>query len=140
MGYEAMILLPHDQFSIADARTLLEARFAGHNDLMVRSGKWLEVKSSDGWALRLSYHAETFVLEESAEIAQSLRDGKLTAAAPELLERSKAVNLETFPARFEISCKPDPNMDHFNDYLYVLEALQSLEGSVAFDHSNGMFV
>jgi hypothetical protein len=140
MGYEAMILLPHDRFSLADATALLKAKFTGHNDLTVRSGKRLEVKSKDGWALRLVFHAEASVLLESAEIAQSLREDKLTAAAPELLERAKNANLETFPARFEISCKPDPNMDHFNDYLIVLEALQALEGSVTFDHSSGMFV
>jgi hypothetical protein len=140
LSYEAMILLPHARFSLQDAQKLLEARFAGDDDLSVRSGKRLEVKSSDGWALRLSYHAEPSVLEESAEIAQDLRDGKLTGAAPELLERAMQAKLETFPARFELSCKPDPNMDHFNDYLFVLEALQALEGSVAFDHSSGMFV
>ena len=158
MSYEAFVLLPNSNFTLEQAVKLLEARFVSFPNLKLVPQKRVLVQSDTGsrtklvalervllkaddrWQLKVHLNLEPHVIEESAELAQSLEAGTCTAAAPELLERAKNAKLETFPARLEISSSRDPNMDHFNDYLFVLEALQALEGSVAFDPSTNMFV
>ena len=134
------MLLPNSKFTLEEAAKLLEARFASRPDLKVMLKKNVIVKADDRWQLKVHLNLEPHVIEESAELAQSLEAGTCTAAAPELLEWAKNAKLQSFPVRFEISSSQDPNMDHFNDYLFVLEALQALEGSVAFDPSTNMFV
>ena len=140
MSYEAFVLLPNSNFTLERAAKLLEVRFASRPDLKVTLKKNVTVKADDRWQLKVQLNLEPHVIEESIELAQSLAAGRCATAAPELLERAKNAKLESFPARFEISSSRDPNMDHFNDYLFVLEALGALEGSVAFDPSTNMFV
>ena len=138
--YEALILLPHANVRLEDAQHLLEVRFAADAAIRVsrRSGR-VEVRVQK-WVLKVALNLESHVPEEASEIAQMLQTNQCTASSPEVLERARNAPLETYPARLEVSSQPDPNMDHFNMYLFVLEALAALEGSIAFDPSSAMFV
>ena len=140
MPYEAFVLLPHAKFTLAGVARLLRARFVHRPDVRVLLGSIVRVKTSDGWVLKVWHNREPHVALESAQIAQALAAGDCTGASPKALERARAAGLESFPARLELLCGPDPDMAHFNDYLFALEAMQALEGSVAFDPSSSMFL
>ena len=82
----------------------------------------------DGWVVRGQFVEEPHVLAEAQEIVD--RFGA---------DRPDAPVVRTYSARLEISCDADPTMDHFNDYLFVCEALSGLDGAVAFDLAEPAF-
>lgn len=118
--YEAFGLLePDSNFSMDVAAAHLAARFprwALHHEgskISLVSGKW---------AFYLCLNSEPWVIQESREIAQAL---------PEDL--AVAVAITRCGRRIEVSSDPDPNMDYFNDYIFVVEVLQSFEGVITVD-------
>jgi hypothetical protein len=94
----------------------------------------------EGWSLRVILDHGEHVIEEAAEIVEDLEAGRLTASEPRLLDQAKAIGLGSYTARLDISSDDDPNMDYFNDYIFVIEALNAIPGAVAFDHRHGMLM
>lgn len=79
--------------------------------------------SFDDWKLWIVFSHEAHVAEEAAEIGEIYKYPKLAACN----------------ARLEISAEDDPDEDHYNDHLYVLEALSDLPGVHIFDPQEGAF-
>jgi hypothetical protein len=81
------------------------------------------------WAFRIAYEADPNVLEESREIAErygaSRPDESLLAACRR---------------RITVMGDADPNMDHFNDYLFIEEVLMKLPGVILFDPQEKAFI
>ena len=75
MSYEAFVLLPNANFTLEQAAKLLEVRFASRPDLKVTLKKNVTVKADDRWQLKVHLNLEQHVIEESAELAQSLEAG-----------------------------------------------------------------
>lgn len=40
--------------------------------------------------------------------------------------------LRTYTRRFELGAPVDPNMDYFNDSLYIVETIEKIEGAIIF--------
>ena len=56
-------------------------------------------------------------------------------------DRPDLENLSSYQARFEVvSESPDPEMTHFNDFVLILEALETFVGSKTFDCLSGEFL
>lgn len=98
----------------------VEVLLQGEGSLVVR---W------KGWAFRIAYEADPQVLEDSKEIAEhygaNRPDESLIAACRR---------------RISVTGDADPNMDHFNDYLFIEEVLMKLPGVILFDPQEKAFV
>jgi hypothetical protein len=70
-----------------------------------------------------------YVLIESGEIAE--RYGA---------DRKDAVQLAHAKSRVELWSDDDPQMDHINDYIFVLEAMERFTGAIIFEPQNGQFI
>jgi hypothetical protein len=130
LSYQALILLPSDtDASLQKAETELHAFFdklkgdklRGVHIQSETQNSWV-VLTINGWKLFIRLSTATGNQEESQEIAD-----RLGTQCPVDLR------LKPYGARFEITSDPDPNMDYFNDYVFVVEALSSFEGAVALD-------
>jgi hypothetical protein len=84
----------------------------------------------EDWQMRISANGDPYVLEEAQEIA---------AKHLEPDDPNRAI-LATHGFRLEISCDEDLNMDYFNCYIYVLEALSEFPGAIVFDPSTTGFI
>jgi hypothetical protein len=86
-----------------------------------RDGDRLILSSAD-WEIHLVLNAGPTVLQESADIAEKIAgdvDGADIARCDRRIEVASDV--------------PDPFMEHFNDFLGVVEVLQSFKGVIAVD-------
>jgi hypothetical protein len=86
-----------------------------------RDGDRLILSSAD-WEIHLVLNAGAAVLQESADIAEKIAgdvDGTDMARCDRRIEVASDV--------------PDPFMEHFNDFLGVVEVLQSFKGLIAVD-------
>ncbi len=118
--YEALGLLEEgSDFTIAEVGKRLASRFPGW---VVRTDKNQIGLSSAGWLITLAINEEPSVVDESREIAEALADSPEAAAVARCSRRVEV-----------ISDSPDPDMEHFNDYLIVVEVLQSFKGVVVVD-------
>ena len=80
--------------------------------------------SSDNWEIHLTLEEGPQVLEDSIRIADQI------GGADEELGIAKCNR------RVDVATDyPDPEMDHFNDYLQVMEVVQSFQGVIAVDPS-----
>src|SRR5947209_3873675 len=81
------------------------------------------------WGLRVSYADEPELREESAlivtEYGTSRPDHDVLASCARWITTGS---------------DPDPNMDHFDDFLRVVEFMEELQGPVLFIPSDGIFV
>jgi tetratricopeptide (TPR) repeat protein len=77
----------------------------------------------DDWKMWVHFSEEPHVIIESQEMAEN-------SGRPELAD---------CPARLEIHAEDDPNMDYFNEHLYVLEVIEPNKGVYIFDPVNGTF-
>jgi len=82
-----------------------------------------------GFALTVNYSDKPHVIEESREIAEQF------AQAHEARER-----IQLCRTRFEVAGDNDLAMDHFNDYLFIIEAAQRLGAIYAFDPTTCEFM
>ncbi len=77
---------------------------------------------SGGWEITIGINREPWVGEESKELATALAHSE------------KASRIARCQARVEIQSEsPDPDMDHFNDYIAVLEVLETFDGVILVD-------
>jgi hypothetical protein len=118
--YQAYLLLePANDFSLAAAADRLAEKFPGFAVTRTNDGL---VLSSEDWEIGLRMNSGPEVLEESQRIAEHVSgqdDGRDIASIDRRVEIASDV--------------PDPEMDHFNDYLMVIETLQTFRGVIAVD-------
>ena len=114
MSYKAFVLLPDASGAmLANAKDILSEALAddefppkfkmNEDMLVIRFGKW---------KCYLWYNAKPHVLIESKEMADRFAK-----------KRKDKNDIAKSAQRFEISSEADRKMDHFNDYLSVLEIL-----------------
>ncbi len=112
------LLQAASDFTLDEAVNRLKTRFPGFS--VTRNGSQVSVVKGD-WEMFLVENADPAVLAESAEFAEKIAgaDGSEIAACTRRVEVSSDV--------------PDPFMEHFNDYLIVIEVLRSFGGVIAID-------
>jgi len=89
--------------------------------------KNISIQFSD-WKIELHLADEPFVAEESMDIAEYFAD------CPRSAEIAQCTR------RVEIGGDPDPNMDHFNDFVYLCQVLEKFQGVILFDPELGQLV
>lgn len=112
------LLQASTDFTLDEAVNRLKARFPGFT--ITRDGSQVTI-AKDDWEIFLIENTDASVLSESAELAERIAgaDGSEIAACARRVEVSSDI--------------PDPMMEHFNDYLIVIEVLQSFGGVIAID-------
>ena len=113
------LLLPSSDFTLAGAAQKLGARFPGFT---IDTGDGQLRLARDDWEIHLKLEEGPEVLEDSVRIADHIggADEELGIA-----KCNRRVDLASDVA--------DPEMDHFNDYLQVLEVLQTFKGVILVD-------
>jgi hypothetical protein len=84
-----------------------------------------------GWALCLAVSNAPHVLQESSELARRHP------------EWPQAHQIAACASRIEVWSPPlaeDPDMEHLNDYILVVEALQSFPGVIAYDPASDQLI
>jgi hypothetical protein len=113
------LLTPDSNFTMTEAAKRLSAKFPSF--AVEQTGDTIVVSSAD-WEIHLSLNQSPTVLVESREIAGHIGGSE------------DAKDIAVCARRVEIASDiPDPEMDHFNDYLFVVEVLQSFKGLIAVD-------
>ena len=113
------LLTPDSDFTMTEAAKRLSAKFPSFP--VEQNADTIVVASAD-WEIHLSLNESSTVLEESREIA-----GHIGGA-------EDAKDIANCARRIELfSDMPDPEMNHFNDYLFAIEVLQSFNGVIAVD-------
>jgi len=130
--YESLILLDPDVDITPEQLATELRRFYGGKDwapeeLTVR-GQSLLLRWP-GYLFEVARESVPHVLDESAEIA-----AKYGAAHPDRARIARCTK------RFCTQADDDPDMEHFNDYLFVGEALARLGKVYRFDQSSCEFM
>jgi hypothetical protein len=113
------LLLPSSDFTLAAAAPKLAALFPALQQ--TRSDRQLTL-SSDDWEIHLILEDGPEVLEDSRRIADHVGG------------EEDELGIGTCNRRVVVSSDvPDPEMDHFNDYLQVVEVLQTFRGVIPVD-------
>jgi hypothetical protein len=113
------LLKPDSDFTMTEAAKRLATKFPSFK---VAAQADSVVLSSANWEIHLRLNDSPAVIEESREIA-----GHIGGA-------EDAKDIAICARRVEIASDiPDPEMDHFNDYLLAIEVLQSFKGLIAVD-------
>ena len=95
-----------------------------------QSGTWF-VFEMGGWSLTVAVSNAPHVLEESSELARRHP------------EWPQARQIAACASRIEVWSSPgaaDPEMEHLNDYILVVEALQSFPGVIAYDPARDQLI
>jgi len=113
--YQAFGLLkPDSDFTLAAAAKKLAAKFPDYS--VVHDDTKLTMSSGD-WEMRLCLNLGPEVLEQSRAIEEKIGGDQ------------DDIGIVTCARRVEVSSDtPDPEMEHFNDYLSVIEVLKSFQG------------
>ncbi|MBP3955235.1 hypothetical protein J8F10_08065 [Gemmata sp. G18] len=120
--YRALGLLrPDSDFTLDEARTRLAAKFPGFS--VAREGETVTVSKGDWW-IALALANGDHIREETNGLVGHLA-GIEPAEAEALIASGRRVEVGTDV--------PDPFMEHFNDYLFVVEVLKSFNGVLAVD-------
>lgn len=113
------LLLPESNFTLPAAAKKMTAVFPGFQQQL--TGDQLSV-FNDSWEIHLNMQQGPEVLEESEEIAEHIGGTE------------DALGIRRCNRRVEVSSDfPDPEMEHFDDYLKVIEVLQTFDGLIAID-------
>lgn len=113
------LLAPDSDFAMAEAARRLSAKFPSF--AVQQKGDALVVSSSE-WEIHLTLNESPTVLEESREMAEHIGGAE------------DATDIAACARRVELASDiPDPEMEHFNDYLLAVEVLQSFKGLIAVD-------
>ncbi|MDY3562847.1 hypothetical protein R5W23_004327 [Gemmata sp. JC673] len=120
--YRAIGLLkPDTDFTIAEAERRLAQAFPGFT--INRAADRVDVTRGDWW-IALARAADERVAQEIEGLA-----GHIAGVEPD-----EAAAYVAAGARVEVwTDVPDPLMEHFNDYLKVIEVLKSFKGLLAVD-------
>ena len=113
------LLQPETDFNLEEAQNRLIPKFP--DSTVTRSGEQISI-SKDGWEIELLLNSDTAVQVDSAEFAEKIagtEDGK---------------DIASCSRRVEVwSDTPDPMMEHFDNFLSVIEVLRSFRGVIAVD-------
>jgi hypothetical protein len=113
------LLLPKSDFTLAAAAKKLASVFPAMKQKQTDRSITL---SSGDWDIHLTLEDGPDVLEESIRIADHVGDAE------------GEVGIATCNRRVDVaSDDPDPEMDHFNDYLQIIEVLQTFVGVIPVD-------
>ncbi|MEL6110926.1 MAG: hypothetical protein AAFU85_33380 [Planctomycetota bacterium] len=129
--YESLILVDNESSITIDALAAELQRFYAddkHAPLEISAASQTITLRWDGYVLQVAREQLPHVIEESAEIA-----AQFGADHPAKDRIAKCI------CRFCITGDDDPDMMHFNDYLYVGEALDRLGTVYRFDQSTCEF-
>jgi hypothetical protein len=128
--YDALVMVdPEMDISAEQLASELELFYSPHDDKPRISCSDDSVTLSwPDYVLEVARSSLPHVLEESAEIAM-----RYASAHPEQSRISRA------KIRFELSGRDDPDMLHFNDSLFIVEALERLGRVYRFDPVIGEF-
>jgi len=118
--YQAFGLLKLDSdFNLDAAAKRLAEKFPDYS--VLHNDKKLTMSSGD-WEIWLSLNLGPEVLQQSRDIEEKIGGDE------------DDIGLATCTRRVEVnSDTPDPEMEHFNDYLSVIEILKSFQGLIAVD-------
>ena len=136
MAYELIALLTDDaDFTIGRLAELLRDEFSADPAATVGleahpsgAGRRVAVHWGD-WSLRAFWEDEPHVLEEFREIADAFAGSRP--------DRERIAGCRR---RITLAADDDPDMDHFNDYLFIMERLGRQEGVILFDPKVPEFV
>jgi len=113
------LLLPTSDFTLAAAAKKVAVVFPAMKQKQTDRRLTL---SSGNWAIHLTLEDGPDVLEDSVRIADHIGDAE------------GELGIATCNRRIDVaSDDPDPEMDHFNDYLQIIETLQSFRGVIPVD-------
>jgi hypothetical protein len=113
------LLKPDSDFTMPEAARRLSARFPQFT--VELKADTIAVSAAD-WEIQLVLNESPAVIEESREIAAHIGGS------------DDAQDIAACGRRVEVSSDiPDPEMEHFNDYLFIIEVLQSFQGLIAVD-------
>ena len=113
------LLQAASDLTLDEVAVRLRAKFPDYS-VSLNAGQVTVAKGD--WEIELRLNVEPIVLVESAELAEKIAgtiDGTEIAAC--------ARRVEVW------SDTPDPMMEHFNEFLFVVEVLQSFRGVIAVD-------
>lgn len=118
--YQAYGLLkPDSDFTMVAAATKLKVKLPKFS--IEQTDQRVTLSSAD-WEIHLTLNADAQVLEESRAIEEHIGGDE------------DDIGLATCNRRVEVfSDIADPEMEHFDDYLSVIEVLQSFKGVIAVD-------
>ena len=115
------LLLPSSDFTLAAAAQKLAALLPSFKQEQVQ--QQLQLSSGD-WEIHLTLQDGPEVLQESLQIAEQIGGTE------------DELGIRSCNRRVDIaSDDPDPEMDHFNDYLQIIEMLQTFHGVIPVDPS-----
>jgi hypothetical protein len=127
--YHTLALIPqHVNISFDETAHAIKERFARDKVKVIVETALIRVKRNN-WELRIWYEEKPEVLVESQEIASNFAT-----------KRDDATIIASCNRRFITSADRDPKMDYFNDYVFVLEALESINGIILFNPDDGTFI
>jgi len=89
----------------------------------------LTLEFAEKYKFYLKLNKENHVVEESIEIAQQ-----------DFLVDKKKENIASCTSRYEMSADTDPNMDYFNESLFIIEIFEKFTGVFIFDPNSGEFL
>jgi hypothetical protein len=113
------LLKPDSDFTMAEAAKRLSAKFPS---FAVEQKAGSIVVSAAGWEIHLILNDSPQVLDESRELGERIGG------------EEDAKDIVICTRRVELASDiPDPEMEHFNDYLLAIEVLQSFKGLIAVD-------
>lgn len=126
--YDTLVLIdPENQLTLKDAETALRTTSFSVPATIQVDGNCLTVDLGD-YQLKVWRASEEHVLEESEEMAS--QDAQNHPA------RDRIALCHT---RFEVSGDDDLHMDYFNDYVFVIEALEGLGKVYTYTQADGSF-
>ena len=130
--YETLILVDADSLitgdAIENALAAVYSQSKGAGAVVKRNGSSFKVAWPE-FFLELGLSTAPHVLEESQEIALEFAKGRP--------EQDKIGRCHT---RVELAGADDPGMDYFNDYCYVVEAIEKLGTVYTFDQGSCEFM
>jgi hypothetical protein len=128
--YESLVLIhpdtPATSAALAAELRRFYQRIQASPTIVKCSDSSLELRFSD-CVFYITHDRSPHVVEESAEIAEEFG-----------AETGKQDRIAACSSRFDIHSDEDPEMNYFNDFLYVIESSQSLGEVYAFDPNAGI--
>lgn len=137
MSYHAMILVPpHNTVSLQNIEEKLRTFYTNDQrriqfsyDRDYAEGALFLKLSVNDWICKIYFLTDDDIIEEAREMAE-----ESAANHPEK-------NLiASCASRFEIACAPDANMDYFNDYVWVLNVIETFPPVYIWDEAAQNFI
>jgi hypothetical protein len=126
--YKIMVLLPQGhRLTFADLIKKLRNKFSRNPKIAVDVNGTQALIRHGEWFLTVAWEDEPHVAIESQEIADGL--ARNNADHDVIVACSR---------RITTWGQPDPNMDYFNDYVFVLEVLESISGVFVYSEDEGL--